>query len=156
MPDWDTWEGAAGREKHPRARGMTVSWFGIPSPACCWGNPAQPITSASPSCCLHFFPLSCTGGERQAAFPRKRQALGYIIDLLGKTLAGGQWENRADGPHERMACPASDQYASANQGAGAGKARSFLCSVFLVEKIDKQIGLRILDIEKGITSLFTE
>lgn len=52
--------------------------------------------------------------------------------------------------------PARDQYASANQGAGTGKARSFLCSVFLLEKIDKQIGLRILDIEKGVISLFTK
>lgn len=67
---------------------------------------------------------SCAGGGRQPAFPRERQAPGYIIDLLRQTLAGGQREKRAAGPCERMACYTRDQYASADQRAGAGEARS--------------------------------
>lgn len=118
----------------------------------------SPSLQLAPATAFISFPWAAELHKWREAgcIPWERQALGYLIDLLGETLAGGQWENRAAGPCVRMACPAEDQYASANQGAGAGKARSFLGSVCLVEKIDRQIGLRILDIEKGKTSLFAE
>lgn len=77
------WEGAVRSILEPDE---WVSWFGIPSPTCCWGNPAQPIASASPGHCLHFLPLSC----RAAQVERGRlHSLGKAGSGIPYWFAGG-------------------------------------------------------------------
>lgn len=103
---------------------------GETSPVLAAAGAAQP--SLGPEldggCCIHFHLLKASW-ERVAGLERGSP---------GETVARGQRENRAAGPCQRMACPTSHQYASADTGqptlAKAQVRKAEACLFCLMEK----------------------
>ena len=168
QPACDTWEGAAYCEQHLGARGAAMNWWRPPEGCLLLGQPSpvQLISRSQPDrgCCVPFLLLKAVwelrAGQPQLAAqvergsprsPGRDRLRDTLLIFRGRILLEGSWALREVGlPHQRSVC--FSRPGSKSQKLQGQKFPLFCLSYG--KKRDEEVGLHILEIEKGITSYY--